>query len=109
MQIDRNAIITGAAALVVGAAVTYGLGLLSSGVTAQSEDEIETVVRRMLELDGGADVKAALTANTSAITSLSVQVAGELSAAQQFRAEYRQDQRAIQAALVELSRPIPTQ
>ena len=60
MKIDRNAILTGAVALVVGAVITYLLTLVSAGSAAMDEKQIKAVVEKMMVTPGGETYGAVL-------------------------------------------------
>ena len=60
MRVDRNAILTGVVALVVGAAFTYLLTLVAAGAGAIDEAHIKTVVEKMMMTPDGQTYGAVL-------------------------------------------------
>lgn len=103
ITLNKSQLITGAAAVVITAVVTYGVALMGAGAKAADREHIEAVVKAMLMTTNGSTYGAALSDNTAAISTMALQLEADKVAFAEFRREYREDQRILQAALRELA------
>ncbi len=103
ITLNKSQLLTGAAAIVITATLTYGIALVGAGAQAQDTDHIKSVVNEILKTPSGLAYGAALADNTLAISNLTQQLASDQQGFAEFRREYREDQRILQGALRELA------